>query len=176
MDSHVDVWALVTSRCSNEFDEAWKGRTAAEILAALDVPDQSETGVDWCWRAIQHFESWCESAGIDPGMYTTDDGGVAWFEFNQQPKYLADTLWVTAYEVDREYGGPEEGGWWYDTGQVVKTVQAKAEDVDRVREALEKAYPRNGQVSSVNYRGGDYRVRVEDRPGADYPTERPYYE
>ena len=23
------------------------------------------------------------------------------------------TRWVTIYEVTRHYGGPEEGGWWY---------------------------------------------------------------
>ena len=28
-------------------------------------------------------------------------------------------MFVNVYEVSREYGGPEEGGWWFDTGQPV---------------------------------------------------------
>ena len=35
--------------------------------------------------------------------------------------------------MDRCYGGPEEGGWWYDTGRF---VQCHAQDVNQAR-ALE---------------------------------------
>ena len=38
------------------------------------------------------------------------------------PKVLRPTLWVTIYETNRTYGGPEEGGWWYDYGTVLATV------------------------------------------------------
>jgi len=31
-------------------------------------------------------------------------------------------LWVTAYDITREWGGPEEGGWWWDNWQPVDTV------------------------------------------------------
>ena len=27
------------------------------------------------------------------------------------------TYTVAVFEVDRAYGGPEEGGWWFDYGQ-----------------------------------------------------------
>lgn len=26
------------------------------------------------------------------------------------------------YEIDRIYGGPEEGGWWYDSGTFVRAI------------------------------------------------------
>lgn len=26
------------------------------------------------------------------------------------------------YEIDRAWGGPEEGGWWYDTGTFVRVI------------------------------------------------------
>ena len=26
-------------------------------------------------------------------------------------------MYVNAYEVTRHYGGPEEGGWWYNRGE-----------------------------------------------------------
>lgn len=30
-----------------------------------------------------------------------------------------DEVWIVVYEVDRGYGGPEEGGWYYNTYQKV---------------------------------------------------------
>ena len=29
----------------------------------------------------------------------------------------------TVYLIDRAYGGPEEGGWWYDTGERVRIIR-----------------------------------------------------
>src|SRR4051794_29723324 len=31
------------------------------------------------------------------------------------------TEYVNVYEVDRAYGGAEEGGWWFDTGQAIES-------------------------------------------------------
>ena len=33
------------------------------------------------------------------------------------------TLYVNVYQVERAYGGSEEGGWWYDTGTVLETKE-----------------------------------------------------
>lgn len=30
-----------------------------------------------------------------------------------------ELIYVNAYEVTQHYGGPEEGGWWYDSGEVL---------------------------------------------------------
>jgi hypothetical protein len=30
--------------------------------------------------------------------------------------------YITVYSVTRHYGGPEEGGWWYDHYSAIKTV------------------------------------------------------
>ena len=32
--------------------------------------------------------------------------------------------WWCVYETDRRYGGPEEGGWWYDDGVLISCVPA----------------------------------------------------
>lgn len=32
--------------------------------------------------------------------------------------------WIAVYEIDRVYGGPEEGGWWRDVGHLVACVPA----------------------------------------------------
>lgn len=34
-------------------------------------------------------------------------------------KYQREIVYVSVDELSRHYGGPEEGGWWYDTGEVV---------------------------------------------------------
>jgi hypothetical protein len=85
--------------------------------------------------------------------------------------------YVNVYEIDREYGGPEEGGWYYDSGRVVdsRQVHGASQQAAAVRE-FQARYPRTNKAGTVLYAGGDYRVRVEDAPGANYPTERPHYE
>jgi hypothetical protein len=95
------------------------------------------------------------------------------------------TKHLNVYEVGREYGGPEEGGWWYDTGRFdadksevfTGTGDALYERAGELQHSLD-AQANNyatPAVHSVLYRGGRYRIRVEDTPGQDYPTERPYY-
>lgn len=36
-------------------------------------------------------------------------------------------LYVNAYAVNRSYGGPEEGGWWYNSGSPLASIPVKAE-------------------------------------------------
>jgi hypothetical protein len=87
------------------------------------------------------------------------------------------TTYVSVYEVYRRYGGPEEGGWYYDEGYLVyESSFASAEDAVTEAEWLRTAYPETGRYTSVAYSGGDYRVRVSRTPGNDYPAERPRYE
>jgi hypothetical protein len=39
------------------------------------------------------------------------------------------TFIVAVYFCDRYYGGPEEGGWWYDAGKLVRVIKAtRSED------------------------------------------------
>lgn len=84
---------------------------------------------------------------------------------------------INAYEIDRCYGGPEEGGWWFDAGEIRRSIPCKSfeeaeANVDRVR----RAFKSSGKSSSVIYDGGDYSVRIEEQPGKDYPERMPHYE
>ena len=84
---------------------------------------------------------------------------------------------VNTYEIDRAYGGPEEGGWWFDTGEVVKSTRCESEaQAERLVAIRKSEYRNTGDVGSVAYRGGEYRTVIEPDPGADYPTERPHFE
>ncbi|MYA41522.1 MAG: hypothetical protein F4Z31_07205 [Gemmatimonadetes bacterium] len=95
-----------------------------------------------------------------------------------------ETVWfVNEYQIDRAYGGPEEGGWWYDTGRFVRCRgvfkdQKDAGDLrDRIEEdeMPERRKGLHGPSSMLST--GEWPVAlVEDHPGRDYPRERPRYE
>lgn len=112
-------------------------------------------------------------------------------------------MYVNVYELNREYGGPEEGGWWYDTGTVVESVDVNhlftgttdefferyrhestgatpLTDVERevfnVEARLFAEYPSNGKRGYTSYRGGDYRIIIEDHKAKDWPEVIPHYE
>lgn len=76
---------------------------------------------------------------------------------------------VAAYEVDKLYGGPEEGGWWYDAWYLTKVLHVyntKREAVsaktrlEPLLNRLQRRNPRLIPVSSVAYRGGQFELQV----------------
>ena len=90
---------------------------------------------------------------------------------------------VAYYEVNRAYGGPEEGGWWYDTGRFVRlsAIHHSEEAADahalRANAILDVIQRGKRDVGSVLYAGGRYRAEVyEGLPLAHYPDDRPFYE
>jgi len=118
--------------------------------------------------------------------------GILGFRIHRDGCPMADTeprgrWYVNVYERGQRYGGPEEGGWWYDTGCFVpeksglltdvteKEAHQAARDLwsDLDEEAIEDNLP---PVHSVMYRGGRYTVRAEEQPGRDFPAETPHYE
>ena len=79
---------------------------------------------------------------------------------------------VAVYQVDRAYGGPEEGGWYYDCGTLVpETVRAYEQDdfpqASEYVEMLQRRWPAN--------EGYRVRYQIEGLPEASFPRERPYY-
>lgn len=73
---------------------------------------------------------------------------------------------VAFYEIDRAIGGPEEGGWHYDTGQLERLVRicrnkgaayAAAKRANRLIDRLQRS---KREVSSVLYTGGRHRAYV----------------
>jgi hypothetical protein len=95
-------------------------------------------------------------------------------------------IFVNAYSVTRHYGGPEEGGWWFNEGEPLASVpvveESSEEDdiTDRVNleiERLERLFaPLNvGNISSV--RGGvKIEVREEGHFAVAYPEGPVHYE
>lgn len=90
--------------------------------------------------------------------------------------------YINVYEVYRHYGGPEEGGWYWDSGELLISVQVtgkmegEAEAAELLlKDYLERSYPDDGSRFSV-LGGTDYQVRIEDHDGKSWPEERPHYE
>ena len=89
---------------------------------------------------------------------------------------------VNVYDVNQQYGGPEEGGWWYSVGRFLKSrpcrTRAEAEKVaERWKRYLDHIFndPRGSRanLSSVLCEGR-LVVHIQDHPGEDYPNQRPH--
>ncbi len=54
-------------------------------------------------------------------------------------------IYVSLYEVDRCYGGPEEGGWWYDAYHLLSTKKFfDAEEAQTFCDALNQSIEKSG--------------------------------
>jgi len=94
------------------------------------------------------------------------------------------TVYVVAvYLCDRAYGGPDEGGWWYDTGEMVRIIRTfkdeerAASHAARMNRLLD-ATINNGrrEISSVLSDGRYYAEVHENIAPHHYPERRPHYE
>ena len=91
-------------------------------------------------------------------------------------------LYVNVYLHDRALGGPEEGGWWYDTYSPVDEQCFLAADIESVRAIAEHAQEfcdvenadRNSDIGSV-CSDGRYEVSIEAWPAEGSPARRPMY-
>lgn len=88
---------------------------------------------------------------------------------------LPRLFWMNVYRVRREYGGPEEGGWYYDAGILVASVPVAAE-------AMTDAFWKSERERLETLLGADLGryerldVNLEEALGAPFfPEERPHY-
>ncbi len=150
-----------------------------ELLPTMTCPKCGQTGAIFA----------CAVAGC-PMSGGPDYGGGASLQdmleddedktFDEQKlKYLAGTCFINIYLIDRRFGGPEEGGWWYEAGDVVSSTQVLVSDNVALDKALawcmEENANRRSDIGSV-LSEGRYVVRVELHPGEAYPQELPHYE
>jgi len=91
---------------------------------------------------------------------------------------------VGIYELDRAYGGAEEGGWYYTTGNLVRVcrifrnAESAYDYVNRINRMLQYRMKKSRSVPyySVIYNGGAYQAQVyENELPKFFPSERPYY-
>lgn len=86
--------------------------------------------------------------------------------------------YVNAYLVTREYGGPEEGGWWYDAGTPAGSIPVVNGPQQRGAVTLLTERLKGdvwGSIGSV--RGGvELRIVTEKAPAKTWPATAPRYE
>jgi len=91
---------------------------------------------------------------------------------------MLNKYYINVYELDRKYGGPEEGGWWFTTGTPAGTeVAFTMEDAVEIRAKImsELVMPRH-RLGSVRYAGGEFTVLIEEHSAKKFPEQWPHYE
>lgn len=83
-------------------------------------------------------------------------------------------MFVNAYLVDRAYGGPEEGGWYYDIGEFIKGVPyLNGETQEAAESRLIEMLRESGEVD-VDCQW--FKVYTEETLGADFPEHKPHWD
>ena len=89
---------------------------------------------------------------------------------------------VALYEIDLAFGGPEEGGWWFETGRLARLLRLYPTEAGAVAAArradalLARLQRRRRPLSSAAYEGGRYAARVFERVAPEqFPETRPRY-
>ncbi len=85
-------------------------------------------------------------------------------------------LLVGVYHVDRCYGGPEEGGWWFDAWQHLASRLVPERQWPTMKEELLEEYPDDGRPLYSVLSRGVTEVLLENRVGQFRTKERPHYE
>jgi len=141
--------------------------------------EKPESGADFAAIALQEA---LENGGP---FYSDDEEEV---ENRPTPAFWS----VAVYLVDRAYGGPEEGGWWYDYGipieekldgvgdawlpHTFKTEQEADDYADEVQVLLDANVNRGRREISSVLSEGVYRAIVTGGFPKPFPAERPHYE
>ncbi len=86
--------------------------------------------------------------------------------------------YVNVYLEDRAYGGAAEGGWYFDTGQLVSSRAVFGEkEAEALKVELSAEYSNDSrpEINSV-LSEGQYAVYISTCSGESYPKHRPHYE
>ena len=93
----------------------------------------------------------------------------------------ADWFSVAVYELNRAYGGPEEGGWYYDTGtrvdETVRTFRNTSEGREDAEKYLDSLHALHFPYRAEHRDSPCYtsRVHPETLPDQGFPRHRPVY-
>lgn len=110
----------------------------------------------------------------DPSLFNINKGDTCRLEIKVPDKFR-ERIFVTKYHIEREYGGPEEGGWYYDAHYPQETYEAfNLEYAEVLKAKFEKEIvPPEHELSSVLSEGKDYVVVEKHMP---IGPVRPSYE
>lgn len=94
------------------------------------------------------------------------------------------TYRIAVYEVRQAYGGPEEGGWWYDEGALswvypkrFKNAKQAANVCLALNDKLHREDRRTRRAyTSVLSEGKRVAMMFGGKPIPGFPMHRPHYE
>jgi len=109
----------------------------------------------------------------------------AYWKARDEEQEAAGPWFVHLFDTGTAYGGPEEGGWWYATGNPSSDVGHGSVGPMGYREAIEvrghlqafadaESNDRRGCGSYACYQRYEWQVSNERQPQA-YPESRPHY-
>lgn len=104
-------------------------------------------------------------------------------EEEPQERDTRGPYFVSVFLIDRAHGGPEEGGWWYDCGELVRTCRlfkSSGQAYDfcrRMNDKLAKTLNKGRRPISSVASDGIFEARVDHaRVPNRFPESRPHYE
>lgn len=99
---------------------------------------------------------------------------------------MAKTYIIAVYDCAQRYGGPEEGGWWYDCGSLVRIMRTFHHEESayaycrKLNAKLEsRVYgPNQDKVEYTSViSNGEYQARLfDDFAPKGFPDRKPHYE
>lgn len=104
-----------------------------------------------------------------------------WFTYFTDIPFRHKRLeFMNAYTVNRYYGGPEEGGWWYNAGEPLASIpfiKGYEPTQKSLEEYLRNAIGWHSQFDLGSVLGHDrFDVSAEEAFASPYPKETPRYE
>ena len=106
------------------------------------------------------------------GAYCGDCGAEVKWDHDREASFVS----IAIYEVGRAYGGPEEGGWYYDVG-TRDDASLRCYPVSEWPQAqlyLEQAHREADRLGS-RYSRLQASLYVDEVAPAGFPETRPYY-
>ena len=88
--------------------------------------------------------------------------------------------WVNIYELDRAYGGAEEGDWWYNYAVCVEAWPCRSRKQAEKLVAWAKtqrkyqSHPYRSLYSVNHHLGDTVEILIESREGADWSDWKPW--
>jgi hypothetical protein len=88
--------------------------------------------------------------------------------------------YLNVYAVTRHYGGPEEGGWWFNRGEPLASVPVTDMSDDQIiveRDRLKGLFEDHAEGDIYSVLGGvAVSVHNEDHVARPWPEHTPHYE
>lgn len=150
---------------------------------------QGADGLLWRWEVLHQGET--HDDGITVAMYEAEAMDVPNRALDRQlisepersdysPVVTNQLMYLVAWEITQSYGGPEEGGWWYDSREPIAVIPCSIAGHVRhglhlIEDAFEDRYSNERERTSAAG-GADLAVSIQERYPHPEPRERPHYE